>query len=63
MRFRVTLGIGFANGEQEDEIDIDDDDLDACETDEEREELIWEYWQEWANNYIDGGISPVEGDV
>ena len=45
---------------REDVIEIDDHVWDACETDEEREELIHQHACEWANNYIDIGARVVE---
>jgi hypothetical protein len=59
-KMKVTLGIGFHNANQEDVIDIDETEWNECETDEEREDLINDYWQNWANNYIDGGTEIIE---
>ena len=59
-KIRVTLGIGFANASQKDVLDIDEAEWDACETDEDREELMNEYWKDWSNNYIDGGCELVQ---
>jgi len=53
---KVTLGIGYPSATHKDEIDIDDDDYAACETDRQREDLLQEYWQDWASSYIDGNI-------
>lgn len=60
MRIKVKLSIGIANSSQTDEIEIDDDEYNACSTDEEREELLKQYWDDWANDYIDGGWEIVE---
>jgi hypothetical protein len=57
--FKVTLGIGFANARHEDVIEIPQEELDG-KTEEERGKLMDEWWQDWANDYIDGGISAVE---
>ena len=54
-KIKVTLSIGFANATQEDTLDIPDDEWESCETDDEREKMIDEYWRDWAWNYIDGG--------
>lgn len=62
MKYRVTLSIGFVGAVHEDVLDVDDEELASCETDEQRDDLLNEYWQDWANNYIDGGIWPVDGD-
>jgi hypothetical protein len=59
-QMKVTLGIGFANAKQEEIIYIDDDEWSECETNEQRENLMNEYWQDWANNYIDGGTEIIE---
>ncbi len=59
-QIRATLGIGIANSRQEDVLDIDDAEWDKCETDEEREELMNDYWQSWANDYIDGSCELIE---
>ena len=61
IKLRVTLGIGFANSNQEELLEIDDDEWNDCETEEQRGELKEQYWKDWANNYIDGGYW-VEGD-
>ena len=57
---KVSLGIGFANAKHIEEIEIDDEEWSECETDEERENLIDQYAQEWAWNYIDIGAQIVE---
>lgn len=51
---KVTLSIGFAGAAHEDVIDVDDEELAECKTDREREDLLTQYWQDWANNYIEG---------
>jgi len=57
---KVSLNIGISNASQEDELDIDEDEWDACETDEDRDELMNEYWKDWMWNYIDGYSALVE---
>jgi hypothetical protein len=57
---KVSLNIGISNASQEDELDIDEDEWDACETDEDRDELVNEYWKDWMWNYIDGYSELVE---
>ena len=59
-KMRVTLGIGFANADQEDVIDIDEDEWSECKTDDQREELMNDYWRDWSNNYIDGSTEIIE---
>lgn len=59
-KLEVTLGIGYVAPQREDVIEIDDHVWDACETDEEREELIDQHAWDWANNYIDIGAHVVE---
>ena len=54
-KLKVSLGIGIANATQEDTLEIDVDEWNNCETEEELEELKQAYWNDWANNYIDGG--------
>jgi len=59
-KLKVTLGIGFANIRQEDEIEVDDEELDKCETEQEKLDLLEEYWKDWSNNYIDGGFELID---
>lgn len=58
-KYKVTLSIGFHGAKHEDIIDIPDDDLEACKSEEEKDQLLDGYWNDWAANYIDGGIRPV----
>ncbi len=51
---KVELSIGYPTAKHVDVIEIDDDELAECESDEEREDLCQQYWQDWANNYIEG---------
>ena len=60
MMAKVTLSIGFPTAKHEDEIEIDDTELAECETVQQKEDLLHEYWQDWSNNYIDGGIELIE---
>jgi len=55
MNVSVNLSIGYPTATREDIIEIDDTEYEECETDDEKENLIQEYWNEWAQNYIDGG--------
>ena len=60
MKIRLTLSIGYANSKHEDIIDVPQDEWDDCETEEQRDELLSQYWQDWSNNFIDGGCEVVE---
>ena len=55
-KIEVSLSIGFANATQTDVLDIDEIEWADCETDEEREKLMDDYWTDWSRNYIDGGV-------
>ena len=56
MKVKMVLSIGYSNAKREDILDFPDDtSMNALET----------AWQDWANNYIDGGptiISEVPGE-
>jgi len=57
---KVSLDIGFPSAIKEDIIEVDNDDLNACETDDEKDELLLEHWTEWAWNYINSGYELIE---
>lgn len=57
---KLSLGIGFNNARQHGEVEIDEDEWNDCETEEEREELINQYAQDWARDYIDIDSEVVE---
>tara|TARA_R110000764_G_scaffold65547_1_gene137214 strand:- start:46 stop:231 length:186 start_codon:yes stop_codon:yes gene_type:complete len=59
-KIKVTLSIGYPTATHKDELEIDKDEWDHCETEEEREDLINDYWRDWSNNYIDGGAELIE---
>jgi hypothetical protein len=59
MMAKVTLGIGFSGANHEDEIEIDDAEYAECETEEQKDDLLAEYWRAWSNNYIDGNINII----
>ncbi len=59
-KIKVTLSIGIANARQEDVLEINDDEWNDCDTEEERQDLMDEYWKYWSNDYIDGGVELVE---
>lgn len=50
---KVHLSIGYPTADHNDEIEVDQDDYDACETDEDRDKMLSEICQEWANDYIE----------
>ena len=58
-QLRVTLSIGYRS-QHEEILELDEDELEACSTDDERQELYDKYWSDWAWNYIDGGATLVE---
>lgn len=59
LTIHMTLSIGFAGGRQEETLEIDDapEDLTGDALDEWLHE---NYWEGWAQNFIDGGVSVVE---
>lgn len=59
-KLNVSLSIGFVGGTHKDVIDIDDNEIEECKTEEELDELLGQYWLDWANNYIEGGFEIVE---
>ena len=59
-QIKVSLSIGFAGAGHEDILDIDDVEWDTCETEEQRNDLLEEYWKEWAWDYIDSGWELIE---
>jgi len=59
-KIKVTLSIGYPGATHEEIIDIDDEEWAECETEEIKEELMFEYWRDWSNDYIDGGATLVE---
>ncbi|OEU71742.1 MAG: hypothetical protein BA863_06605 [Desulfovibrio sp. S3730MH75] len=59
-KIKVTLDIGFPTAMHEDIIEIDETEWSECETEGQREALAGEYWQDWANNHIDGHWEIVE---
>jgi hypothetical protein len=59
-KMKVSLGIGYSNSNQEDIIEIDEDEWNECETDEDRADLMNDYWKNWADNFIDGGTEIID---
>ena len=62
-KYRLTLGIGYSNSNQEEIIDIEDYfDLPTWNkmSGNEKDKHLCEIWIDWSNNYIDGGYSEVE---
>ena len=59
-KLKVSVGIGLAGARQCDDIEIDDEGWNACETEEDRQELIDQYAMDWAWNYIDLAAEVVE---
>jgi hypothetical protein len=51
---KVTLSIGYPSATRRDEIEVDNDEYNDCETDEQRDNLLFEYWKEWSNDFIEG---------
>jgi len=51
MKVKMTLSIGYSNAGQEEIVEVDDD---STEND------LAEDWQNWINNYIDGGWEIIE---
>jgi hypothetical protein len=52
VKFKVTLSIGYATANQKDELEIPDEELEGL-SEQERNNVINEWAQEWANNYIE----------
>ena len=53
-QLKVHLSIGYPGANHEDIIDVDDGELAECETEQEREDLLTQYWVDWSNDYIEG---------
>ena len=59
-KIKVTLSIGYPAASREDVLEVDDDEWNDCETNEQREELMNQYWTTWSNDYIDGGSELID---
>lgn len=60
MKVKVHLSIGYSNASRQGIIEIDEEDVASCKTQEEINQLIFEYSQDWANNYIEIGTEIIE---
>jgi len=58
-KFKMSLGIGFANAKQKEVIEIPDEELEGL-SEEDREKLLDEYLNDWMWNHIDAAIFEVE---
>ena len=57
MKYLFTLSIGFVGAEHEEEFDYPEvDDMEP----KERDKYLEQDWQDWANNYIDGGWHKID---
>jgi hypothetical protein len=52
MKIKATLSIGFCTANRKTEIEIDDEELEDL-SEEEKDKVINEYVQNWAENYIE----------
>lgn len=64
-KYRLSLSIGYSNAGQEDIIDTkdygySDEEWEQWDDDEKEVELN-NIWQDWANNFIDGGWRKING--
>jgi hypothetical protein len=53
-QLKVSLSIGYPGANHEDIIEVDDDELAECQTEQEKDDLLTQYWVDWSNNYIEG---------
>lgn len=58
-KFKFTLSIGYAGADHRETYEIDDEDFEGL-SEAERDKVIEEHWQEWSQNYIDGGWDEIE---
>lgn len=54
-KLKLTLGIGLSGATREEIIEIPAEELEGL-TEDERNEVLDDYWRDWSNNYIDGGV-------
>jgi hypothetical protein len=60
-KINMTLSIGYSQGKHEDTLIVKDAPIELADDEEMLEEWLHEnYWVEWANGYIDGGVSIVK---
>lgn len=59
---KVELCIGYPTAKHSDVIDVDDEELEECLSDEEIQKVCYEYWKEWANNYIEADFKLIRLD-
>lgn len=63
MKYKFTLNIGFPGAKQEEIIDIEDYyDLKEWKemTETDKETCLLDWWNDWSEQYIDGGWEEVE---
>jgi hypothetical protein len=59
-KLKVSLSIGYTNAKHEEVIEIPDAEWAECRTAEYQDDLINDYAQQWAANYIDIGARIIE---
>ncbi len=57
IKARFSLSIGYVGATKTETVEFDVSDFDDCETDEERENRLGEFWDDWASNYIGSSVS------
>ena len=57
----ISLSIGYPGATRQGELEIPQKEWDACETEDDQIELMAQYANEWANEFIDLGFELVEG--
>ena len=59
-KINVSLSIGYPSATKKDTLEVDETEWEECTTEEERESLLQEYWQDWANNHIEGNFHLID---
>lgn len=58
MKVRMTLNIGLSGCKREEVIEIRDEELEGL-SEEDRQSVIDDYWNQWAWNFVDGGAEEL----
>lgn len=61
MKIRFVLHTGFAGAVHKETVDFSDEDLDKI-SEEEREDYLWRYYNDWKDQQVEGYWEEVEDD-
>lgn len=54
-KFKFYVGTGYVGSTREEEVEIPDEEFDGCESQQDKDDIISDWFNDWLGNHLESG--------